>query len=222
MKNMKKILAMMLAVVMVLTLVACGGDTKDPTTEPTKPTDTQPATNPSVDTTDTAPTDSTEMPEYVLKETETVLLELFNTCPPTFPVMTWILDIENATMIKNYAGLENLENVLEVSVTEPVTSGIAYSIVLVKLADGTDANAVAEEMKNGVDTAKWDGVEVSELEVTVVDSYVLLAMMSSDIENAITGEKMTAQAVVDAFQSVAKEYKTPVDETEPSDPVDAE
>ena len=181
-KNMKKIIALLLALVMAVGLVACG----EKTPEPTKPADD--ATT--VDTTpveDTTPAEGGE--EVVLSDVEKHLLALFDLCPTEFPVMTWALDLTDAEAFKSFTGLDTAENIVAAAATEPAMSSQAYSIVLVEVAEGADAEAIAEAMKAGVDTRKWICVEADSIDTVVVDNYVLMAMMSTEFAETVTVEK---------------------------------
>ena len=69
-------------------------------------------------------------------------------------------------------------------------------MVLVRVAEGADAKAVAESMKSGIDTRKWICVEADDLKVAGFGDVVMLIMVNSD-------SGMTAQSFVDAFAKVA-------------------
>ena len=69
-------------------------------------------------------------------------------------------------------------------------------MVMVRVAEGTDAKTVAEAMKAGIDQRKWICVEADDLMVAGYGDVVMLIMVGSD-----TG--LTAQSFVDAFKTVA-------------------
>ena len=97
--------------------------------------------------------------------------------------------------VKYYTGLDNAEKITEAAAFEPMMGSIAFSMVMVRLAEGADAKAVAESMKAGIDTRKWICVEADDLMVAGYGNVVMLIMVNS--ENG-----MTAQSFVDAFQTV--------------------
>ena len=72
---------------------------------------------------------------------------------------------------------------------------IAFSMVAVQVAEGADAEAVAEAMKNGIDTRKWICVEANDLMVSTSNDVALLIMVDSN-------NGLTAQSFVDAFNTV--------------------
>ena len=73
---------------------------------------------------------------------------------------------------------------------------LAFSMVLVRVAEGAGSKAVAEAMKSGIDTRKWICVEADDLKVAGFGDVVMLIMVNSD-------SGMTAQSFVDAFAKVA-------------------
>ena len=72
---------------------------------------------------------------------------------------------------------------------------IAFSMVMVRTAEGADAQTVAENMKSGIDTRKWICVGADDMLVAGYGEYVMLIMLD-------TGLGLTAQSFVDAFQAV--------------------
>ena len=95
-------------------------------------------------------------------------------------LMTQTVDISNADILKSYTGLTSNENIDGVVVSEPMMSSQAYSFVLVKVKDGADADAIAKEMSENVDTRKWVCVEAEKLYATSVDNLAVLVMASDE------------------------------------------
>ena len=95
-------------------------------------------------------------------------------------LMTQTVDISNVDVLKSYTGLTSNENIDAVVASEPMMSSQAYSFVLVKVKEGADANAVAKEMSENVDTRKWVCVEAEKLYATSVDNLAVLIMASDE------------------------------------------
>lgn len=95
-------------------------------------------------------------------------------------LMTQTIDISDVNILTSYTGLTSNENIDAVVVSEPMMSSQAYSFVLVKVKDGTDANAVAKEMSEKVDTRKWVCVEAEKLYATSADNLAVLVMASDE------------------------------------------
>ena len=94
--------------------------------------------------------------------------------------MTQTLDISNIDIVTSYTGLTSNENIDGIVVSEPMMSSQAYSFVLVKVKDGADADAIAKEMSEKVDTRKWICVEAEKLYATSVDNLAVLVMSSDE------------------------------------------
>ena len=174
---MKKLISMLLALSMVLCLAACGGNDTPATEAPTE-----------------APAAKVEgtMEELLYKVIEIQPVEFMGGAMP--------LDLTDTSedgkwMIKNYTGLDSADAITEAAFYEPMMGSIPYSMVMVRTAEGADIKAVAEGMKNGIDTRKWICVEADDLQVVSYGDVVMLIMVGSD-----TG--MTSQAFVDAFSQV--------------------
>ena len=194
---MKKIFAMMLALAMMFSMVACGGKTTEPTTAPTEvPTEAPTA----------APTEeSTTEPAEVAVNVETATMEeLLNKVVEINPVEfmggTMPIDLTDTSedglwMLKDNTGLENADNITDAAVFGPMMGSIAFSMVMVRTAEGVDVKAVAETMKNNIDPRKWICVEADDLQVVSYGDVIMLIMVDSQ-------NGMTSQSFVDAFAQV--------------------
>ena len=168
---MKKFLCVILALTMALSLAACGGEKA-------------PETN--------APKLEGTMEELVNKVIEAQPVEFMG---GTMPVDLADTSEDGLWMIKNFTGMDSAEGLTDIAVYEPMMGSIPFSLVMVRVAEGTDAKTVAEAMKAGIDTRKWICVEADDLQVVGYGDVVMLIMVGSD-----TG--MTSQSYVDAFKSV--------------------
>ena len=169
---MKKMISMLLALVMVLSLAACGAN-NEPATEAAK---------------------------HVEGTMEELLNKVIEIQPVEFMGGSMTLDLTDTSedglwMVKNYTGLDNADSVTEAAFYEPMMGSIPYSMVMVRTAEGADVAAVAEGVKSGIDQRKWICVEADDLQVVSYGDVVMLIMVGSD-----TG--MTSQAFVDAFAQV--------------------
>ena len=171
---MKKLVSLVLALSLVLSLAACGGK---------KPAETE------------APALRVEgtMEELLNKTIEQRPVEFMGGVIP--------VDLTDSTedglwALKSYTGLEDASQITEAAAFEPMMGSIAFSMVLVRLADGVGSKTVAETMKSGIDTRKWICVEADDLKVAGFGDVVMLIMVNSD-------SGMTAQSFVDAFAKVA-------------------
>ena len=170
---MKKFVSVVLALAMVLSLTACGGKK----------------------------TEETQAPELSVTGTmEELLNKTIEQRPVEFMGGVIPVDLTDSTedglwAIKSYTGLDSAEKITEAAAFEPMMGSMAFSMVLVRLAEGADSKAVAESMKSGIDTRKWICVEADDLKVAGFGDVVMLIMVNSD-------SGMTAQSFVDAFVEV--------------------
>ena len=171
---MKKILAFLLAAMMVLSFAACGSnETEEPSGEGTATV---------------TPVEGTpeELIEKIYAEFETI---------PEFPVMTMNLADLDAESFPYYTGLADNSKVKESAFSEAMMGSQAYSMVVVRLNDAADAETVANEMLNGINTRKWVCVEADDLVVAAYGDVVMLYMIDSQYG-------ISSETAVAAFNTV--------------------
>ena len=171
---MKKFVAIVLALSLVLSLAACGGK---------KNQETEAA----------ALTVEGSMEELLNKTIEQRPVEFMG---GVIPVDLTDSSEDGLWALKSYTGLEDAAQISEAAAFEPMMGSMAFSMVLVRTVEGADSKAVAESMKSGIDTRKWICVEADDLKVAGFGDVVMLIMLNSD-------SGMTAQSFVDAFAKVA-------------------
>ena len=171
---MKKLICALLALSLALAMTACGGKQTAETTAPA------------------ANLEGT-MEELLNKVIEQRPVEFAG---GVFPIDLTDTSEDGAWAIKSYTGLDDASQLTEAAAYEPMMGSLAFSMVMVRTAEGADTRAVAESMKSGVDPRKWICVEADDLKVAGIGDVVMVIMVST------TGD-MTAQSFVDAFQSVA-------------------
>ena len=69
--------------------------------------------------------------------------------------------------------------------SDALIGSIAHSVVLVRVAEGTDAQQTADEIKANADPRKWICVEAEKCETAVRDDVVLLVMSNEQTADAI-------------------------------------
>ena len=173
---MKKIFAMLLALSLMLSFAACGAKPAEPTTAPTEAVKTVEGT----------------MEELLNKVVEIQPVEFMG---GTMPIDLADTSEDGLWNIKYNTGLDSAEGLSEAAVFGPMMGSIAYSMVMVRTAEGADVKAIAEGMKNGIDTRKWICVNADDLQVATYCDVVMLIMVSS--ENG-----MSSQPYVDALKEI--------------------
>lgn len=123
-------------------------------------------------------------------------------------VDTQAVEITDADMVKVVTGLDSAEDIEYLVVSEPMMSSQAYSLVLVKVKKGVNADNVAKTMKENINTRKWICVSAEKVYATTSGDIVCLVMSNAD----------TAKAVYDSFKTIAgsvgQEYERSEEEPE--------
>lgn len=195
---MKKFVSILLALVMVLSLAACGGSKDaDATTAATETTAAPESTAaPTEETVETEAATEEVIPEADPESLEGIINAVYEIQPVQFMTGNIGIDLTDTSedglwTLKAFTGLDNADLISEAWASEAMIGSIPYSMVLVRVTDAANAETVAENMKNGIDTRKWICVEASDLKVTASGDVVMLIMLDGD-----------AQSFVDAFATV--------------------
>lgn len=196
---MKKILAIVLALTVVLVCFAACGNKTDTNATPTDAPETTVAgeetTAPAEDTADAL-------------DIHTIIGKLYEANPVEFPADTYGIDIDlaDADAVNAYTGLTDASLIKEAVFSESMIGAQAYSLVIVRAADGADVEAIKTAMFNGINTRKWVCVEADQLTVASTGDLVILCMVGSeliadfdttmvnsfaDVAGALTGETLT-------------------------------
>ena len=166
---MKKILALVLALVLGVSMVACGGKTAE-----------------------MAHLEGT-MEENALKIMEIAPVEFMG---GIMPVDLGDTSEDGKWALSYFTGLQDASAITDVAVYEPMMGSQAFSMVMVRTAEGADPKAVAEEMKSNIDPRKWICVGADEIMAAGYGDTVMFIMLDSQLG-------LSAQSYVDAFQQVA-------------------
>lgn len=224
---MKKIIAMILALVMVASMAACAkkpaedtttddttisedntqneGTTEDETAEDDTTTDDTTEDDTTVDdTTDVdpeqpatpeAPVDGTENtnPETPAADGETTVTpeeqEVLDTLQKLVAGAADDIMCDNTIITADqypyYLFIDYIDGSIAASASAMIGS-IAHSVVLLKLPEDADVAAVAADIEANMDPRKWICVEAEATMVKTSGQYVLMAMSSQEIVDAIS------------------------------------
>ena len=165
---MKKLIALVLALVMAVSMAACGEKAEEK-----------------------APLEGT-MEENVLKVMEIAPVE-FMVGP--MPVDLSDTSEDGKWALSYFTGLSDAAKITDVCVYEPMMGSQAFSLVMVRTAEGQDPKAVAQEMKDNIDPRKWICVGADEIMAAGYGDTVMFIMVDSQMG-------LNAQTYVDAFKTV--------------------
>ena len=127
-------------------------------------------------------------------------------------LMSQPVDVTDNDMVSFITGLENADNVEYVVASEPMMSSQAYSLVLVKVKKGANANEVAKEMNDKIDNRKWICVTAEKVYSTSSGDVVCLVMSNEETAKAVYEKfKTLAGTVGEEYERTAEEIKLPED-----------
>ncbi len=156
---MKKILCLVLAFAMALSLAACGGNT-----EPEVP---------AFELTGTLE----EIADKIYAN-ETVTDEM-----SIMPAMEMALeDVDGLTYNLGVASADAIERAV---ISEPMIGSIPYSLALVKAKEGADIDALKNEILNGVNHRKWLCVAAEKVAVVNCGNVIMMIMATEEIVDGI-------------------------------------
>ena len=168
---MKKFIACMLVFVLAMSMVACGA--KDGSAA-------------------AAPLEGT-MEENALKIMEIAPVEFMG---GIIPIDLTDTSEDGKWAVFSFTGLQDATSITDVAVYESMMGSQAFSLVMVRTAEGTDPKAVAQEMKDNIDPRKWICVGADEIMAAGYNDTVMFIMVDSQLG-------LSAQSYVDAFAEVA-------------------
>lgn len=125
-------------------------------------------------------------------------------------VQTQEIDVTNSDMVQYVTGLDNANDLEYVVVSEPMISSQAYSLVLVKVKDGANANEVAKKMNENINAAKWICVTAERVYTTSSGDVVCLVMSKEDVAKPIYEKfKTLAGTTGEEYEKVEAESELP-------------
>lgn len=122
-------------------------------------------------------------------------------------LQTQTIDVTDGSIVQTFTGLENGQDLEYLVVSEPLMNAQAYSFVLAKVKNGVDANKIAKDMSDKIDTRKWICVSAEKLYATNSGNIVCLVMADED----------WAKPVYDSFKELAGTVGEEYEKTEEID-----
>lgn len=106
-------------------------------------------------------------------------------------LVTMEVDLSDADAVKYNLGLDSAEKIEAAAMSETML-GQPYSMAVVRVKDSADAEAVAKQMYEGIDTRKWICVAADQKTAAYSGDVVLFFMVSSDFAEDASPESITA------------------------------
>lgn len=108
-------------------------------------------------------------------------------------LQTQTIEVSDDIVVSMLTGLSTGEDLEYLVVSEPLMNAQAYSLVIAKVKDGVDANKIAKDMSENIDTRKWICVSAEKVYSTSSGNVVFLVMADED----------WAKPVYDKFKELA-------------------
>ncbi len=193
---MKKILALILAGMMIFALASCGNTENNETTKAPEKTENTTGTTATTGGTEepedtTAPENTTtgtpEEPEDPegLADTLTGIIDQIYEKHPVTGMMSSEVDLSDAEMLKHQTGIESGSLVEEAYVSGPMMTSVAYEMVIVRVKDAADAETIANEMQKNADPGKWICVRAEAVQIGVSGDIIVMVMTSEEEATAL-------------------------------------
>ncbi len=106
------------------------------------------------------------------------------------PMMTMKVETTDTDSISFNMGLENGGKLSDAAISEPMM-GQPYSLILVRVKEGTDPTAIAREMLAKIDMRKWICQMADTKTAAVYGDVVMFFMVNSEFADTVTTETMT-------------------------------
>ena len=182
-------------------------DASKPVEKPVEKPDEKPV-NPEQPTVPEVPSPGTNLPgdttasgdaktDLSAKSAADIIAMIYEKKPVDLYLETVTLDLTDLDSVKYNTGLTSVDGIKEIAVSEPMMSSQAYSLVVVRVNDSSQAASVAKSIKDGVNPRKWVCVEADDMKAATSGDLVLFFMVQSDFDDTVTTSE-----IVDAFKQV--------------------
>ena len=130
--------------------------------------------------------------EEVLKVAEDVYAKIDMNEMPMLD--TQVMDLSDAEFVKMYTGLSDASKVEFAVLSQPMMGSMAYSMLLVKVKEGQDVDAIKKEMVDNIDVRRW----------ICVAAEKVFATNHSDLICLVMADETRATNVYNAFKEVVQ------------------
>lgn len=89
------------------------------------------------------------------------------------------MELNDLDIVEYATGLASIENIEEIYRSEPMMSSQAYSLIVVKLKDSSNAEKIQTEMMNNVNPRKWICVTAEKI-CSISKGNIVALVMASD------------------------------------------
>ena len=116
---------------------------------------------------------------------------------------TTAIDLTDESWYNYLAGLttENVDKVDAAVISQPMTGSQAYSLILARVKDASDAKEIAESMRDNINLRRWVCVAADRARVVTFGDKVLFVMLDSELTDVDAITEAAAQAFSVTFDT---------------------
>ncbi len=186
---MKKIIALILVAVMLTALASCAknpGNGSSSSSSSTSATTESTKNEQTTETTETTTANNPVTPPEK-KELADIISATYEKHPISIGVSTEQLDPSemDADTIRYLASVTGVDKISEFCVSGPLMAPPAYEMVVVRVKNASDAEAVAKEMLENSDPGKWICVRAEAVRIGVCGDTIMMVMSSAEEAGAL-------------------------------------
>lgn len=186
---MKKIIALILVAVMLTALASCAKNPGNGSTSSSSSTSATTESTKNEQTTETTETTTANNPVTPpeKKELADIISATYEKHPISIGVSTEQLDPSemDADTIRYLASVTGVDKISEFCVSGPLMAPPAYEMVVVRVKNASDAEAVAKEMLENSDPGKWICVRAEAVRIGVCGDTIMMVMSSAEEAGAL-------------------------------------
>lgn len=112
-----------------------------------------------------------------------------------YQLETKVLDLSDLDSLKFYTGLDSNENLTEIIVSETDMVPMAYSVLLVKVDENSDAEVIEQKIADNINADRWPDASSVIVYSTNYKNLIFIAVSTEDV----------AMQQVNAFKRLAKD-----------------
>ena len=186
---MKKIFALLFCLVMIVSMVGCAADTKETSEAVTEAPSTEAVTESATEAETEAETEAPSEEKPAAGDPDTMALTdmfdlLYEGCEDDLPMGVETMEVTDEETF-NWITFTQYQEGFEAAYSECMIGSIAHSLVLVRVPDGTDVEAVRADIEKNHDPRKWICVEAEKSAVVAHNNTILLVMADAVVADQV-------------------------------------
>ena len=117
------------------------------------------------------------------------------------------LDLADADALSYNTGLTSAEGISRVVVSESMVGSVAYSMLYITVADGTDAEEIQKQVMDNIDPAKWICVSAEkQVSVTLGNDIFFVMGAEETVDQVVDAALLIAEAEFSEIGTLQEKY----------------